>query len=220
MTVEPSNSAGCGGIGPAGKIHKFGTSVNGTTTSSNLSPPVISVLRPPRERKPNSFSMPGRRRSASISNTRSPRCAKTSAEFALIVVFPSCGKALVTRITLGGAPNEERRIEVRSDRYASAASDLGRACVTRIGDSDLSVSTDTVVSRLRKEPLLANCSGIVQSAGRVEIELTSSMVLMLVSDLIQTCPSRPTPLSAVYARSHYSQTVAGSFRAPAGSKSS
>ena len=27
MTVEPSNSAGCGGIGPAGKIHKFGTSV-------------------------------------------------------------------------------------------------------------------------------------------------------------------------------------------------
>src|ERR1039458_1872654 len=127
MTVEPSNSAGCGGIGPAGKIHKFGTSVNGTTTSSNLSPPLMRVLRPPRDRKPNSLSMPGRRRSASISNTRLPRSAKTSAEFALIVVFPSCGKALVTRITLGGPPYEERRIAVRRDRYASAASEFGRA---------------------------------------------------------------------------------------------
>ena len=25
MTLDPSNSAGCGGIGPAGKIDKFGT---------------------------------------------------------------------------------------------------------------------------------------------------------------------------------------------------
>ena len=159
MTVEPSNSAGCGGIGPAGKIHKFGTSGNGTMTSSILSPPLMSVLRPPRDRKPNSLSMPGRRRSASTSNTRPPRCAKTNAEFALIVVLPSCGTALVTSITLGGEPNEERRIEVRSDRYASAASDLGRAYVMRAEDSDVSVSTDIVFSRLRKEPLLANLAG-------------------------------------------------------------
>src|ERR1035438_607642 len=121
----------------------------------------MRVLRPPRDRKPNSLSMPGRRRSASISNTRLPRCAKTSAELALIVVFPSCGKALVTSITLGGAPNEERRIEVRSARYASAASDFGRAYATRAGDSDFSVADDIVFSRLRKEPVLESCSGIV-----------------------------------------------------------
>ena len=72
-----------------------------------------------------------------MSKTRLPRCANTRAEFALMVVFPSCGKALVTRITFGGAPNEERRIEVRSARYASAASDFGRAYVTRAGDSDV-----------------------------------------------------------------------------------
>ena len=47
--------------------------------------------------------------------------------FALIVVFPSWGSGLVTRITFGGVPNAERRIEVRSARYASAASDFGRA---------------------------------------------------------------------------------------------
>src|SRR5580700_3357861 len=156
MTVEPSNSAGCGGIGPAGKIHKFGTSVNGIITSSHLSPPLMRVLRPPRDRKPNSLSIPGRRRSASISNTRLPRCANTSAEFALIVVFPSCGKALVTRITLGGAPYDESRIEVRRDRNASAASDFGRAYVMRVGDSDFADSIDVAFRRLRKEPLLEN----------------------------------------------------------------
>src|ERR1039457_1867134 len=165
MTVEPRNSTGGGGIGPDGKIHKFGTCANGTTTASSLSTPLMRVLRPPRDRKPNSLSMPGRRRSASISNTRSPRCAKTSAELALIVVFPSCGKALVTSITFGGAPNEERRIEVRRDRYASAASDLGRAYVTRAGDSDWSVSTDAGLRRLRKEPFIANRQGMGPRAG-------------------------------------------------------
>src|ERR1035441_3751174 len=137
----------------------------------------MRVLRPPRDRKPNSLSMPGRRRSASISNTRLPRCAKTSAEFALIVVFPSCGKALVMSITLGGAPNEERRIEVRSARYASAASDFGRAYVISPGNSDFSVSAVTGFSRLRK-PLLER--GIVPSAGNVEIALTSAIFLTLV----------------------------------------
>src|ERR1039458_8213033 len=154
ITVEPSSSAGCGGMGPAGKIHKFGTSGQGSTRSSNLPAPVIRVLRPPREFMPNSFPTTGRRRSASKNKTRLPRGANTRAEFALMVVFPSCGIALVTRITFGGAPNEERRIDVRSARYASAASDCGRAYVTRVGDSDFSVTADTVFSRLRKEPLL------------------------------------------------------------------
>src|ERR1035441_10806767 len=125
--------------------------------------------------------MPGRRRSASISRTRLPRCAKTKAEFALIVVFPSCGNALVMRITLGGAPNEERRIEVRSARYASAASDFGRACVTRAGDFGFTSPPERVVNRLRKYPLLESCNGIVPSAGSVEIAFTSSIFLTVLS---------------------------------------
>src|ERR1019366_2465484 len=100
--------------------------------------------------------MPGRRRSASRSRTRLPRCAKTKAELALTVVFPSCGNALVTRITLGGAPKEERRIEVRSARYASAASDFGRTYVIRSGGSGFPSPTESVVSRLRKLPFYLN----------------------------------------------------------------
>src|ERR1700693_6647280 len=160
ITLEPSNSAGCGGIGPDGRIHKVGTSGQGSTTSSTLSDPLIRVLRPPRDLMPNSFPTAGRRRSASTSKTRLPRCANTRDEFALMVVFPSCGIALVTRITFGGAPNEERRIDVRSARYASAASDCGRAYVIRVGDSAFSITADTVFSRLRKLPLLESCRGI------------------------------------------------------------
>src|ERR1035438_4751288 len=150
ITVELSSSDGCGGMGPAGKIHKLGTSGQGSTTSSTLSDPVIRVLRPPRGLMPNSFPTLGRRRSASTSKTRLPRCANTRAEFVLMVVFPSCGIALVTRITFGGAPNDERRIDVRSARYASAASECGRAYVTRVGDSEFSVTADSVFSRFRK----------------------------------------------------------------------
>jgi len=100
--------------------------------------------------------------------------------------------ALVTSITLGGAPNDERRIEVRSARYASAASDFGRAYVTRADDSGVSVSADIVFSRLRKGLLLESCSGIVPSAGSVEIALISSILLMLVSRLSSTNAS-PIP---------------------------
>src|ERR1035441_9367917 len=109
--------------------------------------------------------MPGRRRSASRSRTRLPRCAKTKAEFALIVVFPSCGDALVMRIILGGAPNEERRIEVRSARYASEASDFGRTYAISAGGFSSSSPGEAVFSRLRRLPLLEICSGIVPSAG-------------------------------------------------------
>src|SRR6202162_3590324 len=181
MTTELSNSAGCGGIGPAGKIHKLGTSVKGNITSSTLSTPLMTVLRPPRGFIPKIFSMPGRRRSASTRRTRLPRCANTSAEFALIVVFPSWGRALVTRTTFGGAPNADKRIEVRSARYASADSDFGREYVTREGDPDF--SSKVVFKSLREWPLLESCSGIVPSAGRVEIALISSIFLTVLSKL-------------------------------------
>ncbi len=47
---------------------------------------------------------------------------------------------------------------MRSARYASAASDFGRAYVTRAGDSDFSVSTRPGFRRLRKSRY-GNCSG-------------------------------------------------------------
>jgi hypothetical protein len=42
-----------------------------------------------------------------------------------VVVLPSCGKALVTIITLADWPVRESRIEVRRARYASAICDFG-----------------------------------------------------------------------------------------------
>src|SRR3984957_5727491 len=147
-------------MGPAGKIHKFGTSVRGTTMSSNLSTPLIRVLKPPRGRRPNTLPTPGRRRSASMRRTRLPRWAKTTAEFALIVVFPSWGEALVTRTTLGGVPKEDSRMEVRRGRYASAASDFGRTYVISAGPSGFSPESENTYNFLKKLPLLESWRGI------------------------------------------------------------
>ena len=41
----------------------------------------------------------------------------------LVVVLPSCGRALVTMMTFGGAPRLESKREVRSARYDSAICD-------------------------------------------------------------------------------------------------
>src|SRR5579884_2295325 len=79
--------------------------------------------------------MLGRRRSASTNSTRAPFCASTTAVLMLVVVLPSCGSALVTRMTFGGAPVEERRMEVRSARYDSTMSDRGRSQLTIATDS-------------------------------------------------------------------------------------
>jgi hypothetical protein len=82
----------------------------------------------------------------------------------LVVVLPSCGRALVTMMTLGGAPRLESRSEVRSARYDSAICDWGRTCVT--------VSTasfeDVKASRLPVGPWLPDLepSGIIPREGR------------------------------------------------------
>src|SRR3954471_15752361 len=76
--------------------------------------------------------MVGRRISASTSNTLPPFCARTIAVLILVVVLPSCGNTLVTMMTFGADPMDERRMDVRSARYDSATSDFGRACVKRL----------------------------------------------------------------------------------------
>ena len=75
-----------------------------------------TLLRPLRGPMPRVLWMLGRRRSASMSRTRIPFCARTTAQLMLVVVLPSWGSALVTIITLGGAPRLESSSEVRSAR--------------------------------------------------------------------------------------------------------
>ena len=45
-----------------------------------------------------------------------PFCARTTAQLMLVVVLPSCGSALVTIITLGGAAEVGKEEGVRSAR--------------------------------------------------------------------------------------------------------
>ena len=73
----------------------------------------------------------GRRMSASTSSTRDPFCESTMAVLMLVVVLPSWGRALVIRITFGGAPLEDSRIDVRNARYDSAMSEPA-SCGTRV----------------------------------------------------------------------------------------
>jgi len=59
--------------------------------------------------------------SQSTITTRLPRLASVAPKFSVVVVLPSPGSALVTRISLGTVLAESR-IEVRSERKASTAS--------------------------------------------------------------------------------------------------
>src|SRR5262249_6040911 len=79
-------------------------------------------------------------------------------------------------------PNEDKRIEVRSARYASAASDFGRSYVTRASVLDFS-SAEIVNARLPMGSLFDSCNGIVPSAGSVETVLISSILLTVLSKL-------------------------------------
>src|SRR3954471_10170039 len=72
--------------------------------------------------------MPGRRISQSTNSTFPPFCARTIAVLTLVVVLPSCGRALVIKMTFGGEPSDDNKIDVRSARYDSAIPDFGRAC--------------------------------------------------------------------------------------------
>src|SRR5437762_12138982 len=67
----------------------------------------------------------GRRKSASISSARLPCCAREIAMFTLVTVLPAFGRALVTKIVIGGAAELDSKLEVRSARYDSANADCG-----------------------------------------------------------------------------------------------
>src|SRR5208283_3038872 len=90
----------------------------------------------------------------------------------LVVVLPSCGRALVTMMTLGGAPRFESRSEVRSARYDSAIWDCGRTWVTNSNTSLEAVKA----SRLPADPWLANLepSGIIPRDGRSDSAVACS----------------------------------------------
>src|SRR4051812_42574260 len=113
-------------------MKRFGRIGEATTNSSVVLLPVRMVLNPERFRNLNVWWMLGRRISASTRSTFPPFCASTIAVLMLVVVLPSCGKALVTIITLGAEPIEDSNIDVRRARYDSATSDLGRAWARRL----------------------------------------------------------------------------------------
>src|SRR3954469_20848796 len=94
---------------------------------ADVSPPARTVLSPDRLLIPRMECTPGRRMSQSTSKTLPPFCARTIAVFTLVVVLPSCGRALVMRMILGGEPSDESRIDVLRARYDSAIPDFGRA---------------------------------------------------------------------------------------------
>src|SRR3954452_22054324 len=102
ISADPSNSAGCGGGGPAGSRKRLGNCGTCVMVFSNLLLPVSNVLNPTFGLMLNTLCTLGRRKSASTSSTRAPFCASTTAVLMLVVVFPSCGNALVISMTLGG----------------------------------------------------------------------------------------------------------------------
>src|SRR5437867_12560276 len=65
--------------------------------------------------------------------TREPASARLVARLSEVTVFPSLAPALVSRITLGGAPGAENSTAVRRLRNASAAGDLGSLIMMRSG---------------------------------------------------------------------------------------
>src|SRR5580693_2012832 len=116
MLLEASNSAGFGGGVPAGNIDRLGRIEDRVMVCCKVALPVRTLLSPLRGPIPRVLWMLGRLRSASISRTRTPFCASTTAQLMLVVVFPSCGSALVIMITLGGAPRFDNNREVRRAR--------------------------------------------------------------------------------------------------------
>ena len=135
MSDDARSSAGFGGGVPAGSTNKFGSSGDRVIACCKVALPVSMLLRPLRGPMPRALWTPGRRKSASIKRTFTPFCASTIEQLILVVVFPSCGSALVMRIIFGGAPSEESKREVRSARYDSAIWDCGRDFVTNSTDS-------------------------------------------------------------------------------------
>src|ERR1700690_1053501 len=110
----------------------------------------------------------------------------------LVVVLPSCGRALVPTITLGGAPRFESRSEVRRARYDSAIWDWGRIWVTV---STTSMEAGPVkAKRLPVGPRAPDLepSGIIPRAGRPDRAVACSGLRTVLS-MFSNTKARPTP---------------------------
>ena len=82
--------------------------------------------------RPNRRCTDGRRRSASMSSTRCwNSCAIVSARLAAVRLLPSPLFGLVMAMARSARPLSARLMRVRSERYCSAASDVGASAATR-----------------------------------------------------------------------------------------
>jgi len=115
MAFEPNISEGFGGTGPEGI-----TSIPGIwewTMASLIVQLPTRMFAIPRSRGIlNTRWSLGRLRSQSMIRTRLPACAMVMARLAAVIVFPSDGAALVTRIVCGAASAAEKSRLVRMPR--------------------------------------------------------------------------------------------------------
>src|SRR5208282_114523 len=190
MLEDASNSAGFGGGVPAGIMKRLGRMGEVVMVCCMVALPVSTLLRPLRGPMPRVLWTLGRRKSASTSRTRTPFCASTMAVLMLVVVLPSWGRALVTMMTLGGAPRLESKSEVRSARYDSAICDCGRTWVTVS-----TASFDEVnASRFPMGPWLPDLEprGIMPREGRADRAVACSGVRTVLS-MFSSRKANPRP---------------------------
>ena len=118
ICFEPNNSAGLGGTGPAvsrcKRVLLYCFTIRKICVSLGLL--TRHVLSPCCRDMPKIECRRGRRKSASIINTRAPICARQKARFTAVVVFPSPGRLDVTSNVFGGCPGVESSTAVRNCR--------------------------------------------------------------------------------------------------------
>ena len=102
MAFEPRSSLGLGGIAPDASTRRPGTSGWSWMTSSGVTRPTSTSVRPAPSTMANESATVGRRRSPSIRVTVWPPMAIAAARLAATVDLPSDCLGLVTTMTRGG----------------------------------------------------------------------------------------------------------------------
>ncbi len=177
MASEASISVGKGGTGPLTRMSSLGTSETCWTACCSGTLPVSTELRPTFPLMLNRWCTVGRRRSASMSRTRTSRWARTQARFMATVVLPSLGVALVSSITWGSRPATDSSSEVRKARKASANCDIGAPMTPRFRCTAVCAAISGALRRMR---------GMSASDGRPEMASICATVRMPVSRLSRT----------------------------------
>src|ERR671921_694685 len=111
---EIKSSAGLGGMGPVESILSPGK--DSVHTSERSYSPDNMFTTPLTFGTPKILCKLGLCRSPSITRVSLPACARTTARFAQVVLFPSIKPGLVIRITVGGVFATAYRRVVRRDR--------------------------------------------------------------------------------------------------------